>query len=121
MNRTIIIAKDFSPFPGGRYYSDGPNSGQRFRDELLEPAFQDERNEQVTVDLDGTEGFGSSFLEEAFGGLVRQGFTSDEIVRRLQLRSSRKSYVPKILAYIRGGADPEVIKATAIRRSGKAV
>lgn len=65
----IRIAFEFSPVPAGRYPSDGPYSGERFREEFLWPILA--QGASVQVDLDGTEGFGSSFLEEAFGGLVR--------------------------------------------------
>ena len=79
---TINIATDFTPYPGGRYRSDGDFSGERFREELLRPAFSNAENETITVDLDGAAGFGSSFLEEAFGGLVRDcGFPVAEIGR----------------------------------------
>ena len=71
----IDIAKDFSDTPIGRYHpEDGPVTGERFREELLYPALK--RDGQVTVAIDGTEGYGSSFLDEAFGGLVRKGYYS---------------------------------------------
>jgi hypothetical protein len=69
---TITIAKDFSSTPGARHRSDGLYSGEDFRERLLEPHFKDPKaTEEVTVVLDGTEGYASSFLEEAFGGLAR--------------------------------------------------
>lgn len=66
---TIDLARDFSRTPGGRYERDGVCSAEAFRREHLDPAVA--RGGAVTVDLDGALGFGSSFLEEAFGGLVR--------------------------------------------------
>ena len=75
--QVISIAKDFSPTPAGRYRSDGPFPGEKFRDDLLLPALRKD-TEPVTVELDGTAGFGSSFLEEAFGGLVRCGINRSE-------------------------------------------
>lgn len=40
----------------------------------------------VRVKLDGVSGFGSSFLEEAFGGLVRvEGFSPDDLKKRLEI------------------------------------
>ena len=89
----IKIARQFSKEPAGRYTRDGPNSGERFRDEILIPAF--ERSNSVTVDLDGTEGYGSSFLEEAFGGLVRlRGYTADELRKVLKLVSEEDESLP---------------------------
>jgi len=67
----INIAKDFSDAPGGRSYQDGPFTGEKFREQLLEPAL--DSNEKITIILDGTFGYPPSFLEEAFGGLIRTG------------------------------------------------
>lgn len=84
---TIDIAKQFSTLPAGRDPKDGPNSGERFRREFLVPAFSD--YEKVVVILDGTEGYGSSFLDESFGGLIRvEGMTADDLHRRLEIISN---------------------------------
>ena len=96
--KVISVAKDFSPSPAGRFLSDGPFPGERFRDSLLLPALR--QHDGVTVDLDGTDGMGSSFLEEAFGGLVRKGFTATQLRRKLHIRSSRQSYEQRIWNYI---------------------
>jgi len=86
MARRIEVAKDFSRVPAGRHDDDGPFNGARFRRTLLVPALRE--NDQVAVVLDDTEGFGSSFLDEAFGGLVRdEGFTREELGRKLTLIS----------------------------------
>jgi hypothetical protein len=68
--KTVRIAVDFSRTPGARYRTDGPFSGEQFREEVLMPLLKD--NESIIVDLDGTRGFATSFLEEAFGGLARK-------------------------------------------------
>lgn len=98
-SKTISIASDFSPFPAGRYRTDGPFPGEVFREDILAPALR--QHGEVTVDLDGTNGFGSSFLEEAFGGLVRKGFSLDLLKKRLHIKSSRQSYEMRIWSYIR--------------------
>ena len=67
----INIVRDFSKYPGHRQAKHGENSGEEFRDNLLLPAFK--KSGKITVDLTGTVGLGSGFLEEAFGGLVRLG------------------------------------------------
>ena len=72
----INIATDFSRTPAGRYPKDGPSNGQRFRDELLIPKLKSETI--VEIQLDGAAGYPSSFLEEAFGGLVRLGVLSSK-------------------------------------------
>ena len=68
--KTITIAQDFSKFPAGRFREDGNASGTAFRDDLLVTALRSA--ERVMVVFDGVAGFSSSFLEEAFGGLVRE-------------------------------------------------
>lgn len=75
MKIIINIAKDFSKYPGCRYKQDGPESGEEFRDDFLWPklkkAIKDGNN--IEINLDGVAGFSSSFLDEAFAGLVRKG------------------------------------------------
>ena len=102
--KVINVPKDFSPFPAGRFVSDGPNSGERFRDALLYPALQEARNVQIV--LDGSEGYGSSFLEEAFGGLVRiKGMNPEEILTRIDFISKADpSLVTEITEYVRSAA-----------------
>lgn len=88
---TISIAKDFSETPIGRYRSDGKNSGAVFRDDILVPALR--TNSKVTVDLAGTAGYGSSFLEETFGGLIREcGFTLEQLRVKLTIISTDPTY-----------------------------
>lgn len=96
----VSVAKDFSTVPIGRYYADGPVSGQAFRERLLVPAL--ERQESVEVDFDGVEGYGSSFLEEAFGGLIREhGFSPAGLLDRLSFISTEDpSIVDEVKAYI---------------------
>ena len=74
MNRNntkkIGFAEEFSRYPAGRFRRDGPFNGTTFRQEHLVPAL---RNfDKVEVNFDGVAGFGYSFLEEAFGGLVQK-------------------------------------------------
>lgn len=90
MATTIHIATDFSRSPGGRYREDGESSGEQFRDDFLIPALRD--NERVTVILDDTDGYPSSFLEEAFGGLIRSGFAKTDIERRLEIKNRDPHY-----------------------------
>ena len=98
-NKMIYIAKDYSDTPAGRYVTDGSFSGERFRDEFLYPALQ--KNDHVDVNLDGALGYGSSFLEEAFGGLIREkGMGLDEIRLKLTIISSRVLYKSRIWQYL---------------------
>ena len=83
----IIIAKDFSRYPAGRYQEDGDFNGEIFRKNYLVPALKN--FDKVEVVFDGVAGFGSSFLEEAFGGLVRhEGFSKDQLDSKLVLFAS---------------------------------
>lgn len=105
MKNFIDIASDFSDVPVGRFRTDGPNSGERFRTEFLVPALAE--HDVVTVNLDGVEGFGSSFLEEAFGGVVRElGLTLNEATRRIRLVAERPTYVLELQQYMRDAAQP---------------
>lgn len=64
----------FSKTPGARYPEEGPFSGKEFRTSFLLPRIEEAQREKskITVILDGTSGIGTSFLEEAFGGLIRE-------------------------------------------------
>ena len=91
---TIRVADDFSKEPGGRHASDGPFSGETFRGVLLK-AFR--AKGPGVIELDGVRGYGSSFLDEAFGGLIREKLVSyDEVISRLDLRSSRSYLIEEI-------------------------
>lgn len=91
----ISVARDFSPLPGLRYESQGPNSGKRFREEVLLPRFLEARaaNKQLRVDLDGTEGYTTSFLEESFGGLARTPGVGIEAVKQTLIVSCSQSFL----------------------------
>lgn len=92
----INVSRDFSRAPAGRFVSDGPNSGERFRNQFLVPALN---AGSVTLELDGTRGYGSSFLEEAFGGLLRAGFAAEDLLRRISFRTKDASLVAEIRSY----------------------
>lgn len=96
-DKVINIARDFSRAPAGRFISDGPNSGERFRKQFLVPALQADTD--LVLELDGTRGYGSSFLEEAFGGLVRMGYAAADLLRRIKLRTTDPSLVSEIQSY----------------------
>ena len=92
-NIIISIAQDFSPFPAGRYPADGKFNGTRFRKEKLVPALKKVCGSSVVVEVsfDGVAGFGSSFLEEAFGGLVREeGMDKELLYKHLDISTSEE-------------------------------
>ena len=93
----ITIVDDFSKTPYGRYESDGTASGEAFRKDLLAPKLRE--HERVHVNLDGYNRYGRSFLDEAFGGLIREeGFTGDEIRRKLSYSHSLIKSLNKVIA-----------------------
>jgi STAS-like domain of unknown function (DUF4325) len=98
-SKTISIAKDYSDTPAGRYFTDGSYSGERFREEFLYPALQN--FDQVEINLDETLGYGSSFLEEAFGGLIREkDMRLEELKNKIQIISRRELYRNRIWKYL---------------------
>lgn len=96
--REIDVARSFTPYPVGRTRSDGRYSGEAFRDDHLVPAL---RAGAVTVIMDGTKGYGSSFLEEAFGGLVRcHDFELGQLKERLVIKTEDSLLSDEIWNYI---------------------
>lgn len=92
---------DYSEFPGPRKESIGPNSGERFREEVLLKAIE-KHGGHIKVILDDTAGYGSSFLEEAFGGLIRRGIPTEtvrEIVKNL-VSVEDESLITEISEYV---------------------
>ncbi|MEZ8745942.1 STAS-like domain-containing protein [Vibrio sp. 10N.222.54.F12] len=85
-NKQIKVINDFHSKPYGRFKTDAPGceftAGEVFRDEHLSPALKEFDN--VTVDLTGYNRYGRSFLDEAFGGLIREcGFTKSVLDKKL--------------------------------------
>ncbi|MCP3683822.1 MAG: STAS-like domain-containing protein [bacterium] len=97
----ISIAKDFTTSPGARYKKYGKYSGEEFRETILKKYFSDKDDKTIiTIDLDGTYGYGSSFLEECFGGLARE-YGSEVVLQRLRFISNDdKLLVDEIKGYI---------------------
>lgn len=80
---TIRVAS-WSNLPSGRARSDGPHSGEAFREDVLVPALR--ANDNVTLDTSGVYGLANSWLEEVFGGLVRSNhMTPENLKKRLDL------------------------------------
>ena len=103
----IKISKDFSNTPGGRYVSEGPNSGEAFRKEVLIDIFNQakEKNEKIFIDLDDLYGSPTSFLEESFGGLVRE-LNDVNIVNIFEFKSDdRPKLIEKIIDYMRNALE----------------
>lgn len=100
----LSLAKDFSRTPGARKPEEGIYPGIDFRTEHLIPKLKEaiELKCRLLVDLDGVAGCGTSFLEEAFGGLIRnKDFTYEEVINTLEIKSEEyPPYKEEILSYI---------------------
>ena len=60
-------------------------------------------DDHVTIVLDGTSGYAASFLEEAFGGLVRLGFRPADIKNNISVQArdaAYRVYVEQIWDYV---------------------
>ena len=100
--KVVSIAKEFSSTPGPRARDEGDFSGDQFLEEVLRPAYAQAVKEGSTliVDLDGTEGYATSFLEATFGGLARE-FDAAEILRVVTFKSDDEPYlIDEIKGYI---------------------
>jgi hypothetical protein len=88
---TLKVSKDFTTYPGARYISDGPFSGEAFFNELLKDKFKEVliANEILTVDLDYTAGYASSFLSESFGRLAQE-FGVEKVSKHLKIISRQE-------------------------------
>lgn len=97
---TILYVKDFSTTPGARYRHLGKASGEEFRDDVLVPAF--EKDKTLIINLDGVRGYGSSFLDEAFAGLVRLNkFSTDEIKLLISnIQSTNQEWLKELTGYV---------------------
>lgn len=83
--RTVYIAKEFSREPFGRDEKDGPYNGKAFREKFLKPSLN--KGEKIILNFDGAEGYGSSFLDHAFAGLIRDGYTFSTVKELIEFIS----------------------------------
>lgn len=102
---TLNVRRDFARAPGPRYRSEGSFSGEEFREGYLLPRLKEAMAGDcvLLIDIDGVAGFGVSFLEEAFGGLIREdGLTQSTILQHIELKSERLDYLEEeILSYVK--------------------
>lgn len=107
MTTTIDIAKDFARFPRGRYPADGDGNATSFRKKFLLPVL--EKDDRATIVLDGTGGYASSFLDEAFGGLVRkEGYSAKKVLSTFEFRAEElgfRRFVDLIRMYVERAAE----------------
>lgn len=102
MMSIINVANDFSLMPSGRHRSDGSYTGDHFYEILIKEIEKVPEDEKIIINFDGVLAAGSSFLEQAFAGLIRekkisknQFFNKFEIVANEypEIREKVKRYV----------------------------
>jgi hypothetical protein len=107
----IKVANDFSRIPCARFLSEGDFPGEEFREKILLPKLREaiEKNEKLEIDLDGTAGLGTSFLEESFGGLIRiDKLDYEEILKTIDFISKDDpDYISEIYEYIKEANEKE--------------
>lgn len=98
------VATDFAGTVGGRYRRLSRFSGEDLKDRLLQRFDALAAGETLDVWLDGTTGYGSGFLAEAFGGLAvaRPGTDIRNRVRILAASAVFENYAVEARAYLAG-------------------
>ncbi|MCU4494949.1 STAS-like domain-containing protein [Acinetobacter guillouiae] len=100
----IDIAEKFSDSPAGRYIDDGDFCGEIFLKDYLLPNIK--KYKKLVLDFTNVLGYGSSFLEEAFGGLVREtGMSKDDFESRVEIKTAND---PFLLSEINDYVDEEL-------------
>lgn len=98
----LNIAIEFSDTPDARLKENGKSSAEQFREQILEKKFLTARDNKTSlvINLDGAAGYGTSFLEESFGGLARK-YSTNEVLKTLQFISNDEPYlIEDIVRYI---------------------
>ncbi|AXF61935.1 MULTISPECIES: STAS-like domain-containing protein [Enterobacteriaceae] len=92
----IVKISERFPYPGPRFKRLGPQSGEEFKSYMLKILkdtygldYKKNNNITIMIDLDGTPGYGSSFLEEGFGGLIREGVPY-ELLKSLKIKTDEE-------------------------------
>lgn len=81
----LNIVSEFTDTPGGRYIAQGPYSGEEFRDTILKVKYDYclLKNEKLVINFDGGYGYPISFIDEAFGGMVRDGYSAKKMLKNM--------------------------------------
>lgn len=96
----VFVSTDFSRYPSGRTPRDSRFSGQAFREKFLTKPLKEKKH--VYVYLDGVLGYGSSFLDEAFGGLRRRdNIPLADVEKLLHIETKYSDLAWEVWSYIR--------------------
>lgn len=95
------FAEEFSPYPGPRDESIGPNSGEKFKNEVLKKFFDDDQ--PILLNINDTKvSFGPSFLSEAFG-LFAKEITLNKFKEFIKVKNDTpkgKRFEEKMMEYV---------------------
>ena len=102
MIKNFSISQEYTKNPGARYKTQGPNSGQDFREKVLEPFFKNkEKGDVLVIDLNDLNGYPSSFFEEAFGGIARL-YKQEEVLKSLKfICTDNPLFIDDLISYIK--------------------
>ena len=86
MEKITIRVLDFTEAPGPRFINQGEHSGEQFYVDVLNGKMAQciRENKELDVLLDGTAGYPSSFLDQAFGELIYD-FTKAIVEQRVHI------------------------------------
>jgi hypothetical protein len=86
MEKIVVRVLDFTEAPGPRFINQGKHSGEQFYVDVLNGKMAQciRENKDMDVLLDGTAGYPSSFLDQAFGELVYD-FTKAVVEQRVHI------------------------------------
>lgn len=91
-NIEFNVVKEFSRTPSARIAQEGKHPGVELRT-IIVPKLREaiSNNVQFIINLDGAAGYGTSFLEEVFGGLIREEhFSLEELEKALNIISEEE-------------------------------
>jgi hypothetical protein len=92
---TLSVVK-WHPKPKFRFRQRYEWSGEAYREDILVPALNS--HEKVIVDLTGYNRYGRSFIDEAFGGLIRnENFTLEDLNNKLSYKHDLLKSVEELI------------------------
>lgn len=100
---TIRMTVDFSKLPGEIDELHGTNTGEKFRNNYLIPVYDYclVRDENLNINFCNSHGYAASFLEEAFGGMVRNGYDGKQMLRKMNFKTEEEPLLEdSIVEYI---------------------
>lgn len=89
--KIVLSIISYSASPGPRYCEQGDDSGEDFYHQVLNAKFYEAciNDAILVVDLDGPDGYASSFLDEAFGNLIYD-FGKDNVKKKVEIKSEEE-------------------------------